>query len=94
MTPEDHVAQLVERSRDLVSAEGGKEMLHFVEHDEFEMAFEILVLELAEAQVKPPCFDRNEWAQLLIRLGLREESVFVGDLWSVFEDWAGPLDER
>lgn len=88
MDPQYQVACLIQQSLELLGSAACKEILHWQHHDEFERAFEALVLELAEIQAKPPEFDRKEWATLAESLGLWTDSVLVGDFRKVFDRWA------
>ncbi len=92
MTLEERVCRVIDQSKDVISAEGLAEVCRYRDYDEIEIAFEGLLIELAEAGTKPPGFDYDEWAQLLNDLGLREESVLLNDLWGVFQKWAKSAD--
>ena len=90
MKPEERIAQLVEESSDLIPKDALAEVRHYIDHDEFEVAFEGLVLELIKSQAKPSQFNYSEWMRLVDDLGLRTESVLVGDFWIRFQEWASP----
>ncbi len=52
--------------------EGYQEMNHFLEYGEWEMAYEILILELMEEHVKIEEVDVKEMLNVAIACGLRE----------------------
>ena len=83
------VGRLVTSCSDLLSQPGLREVRHFLEHGEYEMAFEGLVLELMTTDRTPPDFSGREWLALGEQLGLRTESVFVADFWPRFCEWVG-----
>ncbi|MCB9857423.1 MAG: hypothetical protein H6818_17210 [Phycisphaerales bacterium] len=87
MNHEEKVYRLIDQSKDLLAKEGIDEILHFWNHGEVEIAFEGLIVELSKQSKRPQCFDYDEWFGLLTELGLREDSVLVGDLVEVFQDW-------
>lgn len=63
-----------------LSEDGRHEIEHYLAHDEYEMAFEGLALELLNV---PPVSseDRRACVELARRLGLDRESVFDPELW-------------
>ncbi|MCX7099868.1 MAG: hypothetical protein NTV43_18390 [Methylococcales bacterium] len=67
-----------------ISNEGFELAQHYLEHDELELAFEALFLELIEAQYIPTSFDTNKWKNIGKYLHLHEESVLDGEFWSKF----------
>ncbi len=73
----------------MLPAESLTEVHHFLEHGEYEMAFEGLVLELVRNDAITDGFSVSKWLSVAEGLGLRDESVFVGDLWARLTALAG-----
>lgn len=88
MDKEEEVMRCVKECADVLPTEALKEVRHFLEHGEFEMAFEGLVLELIENDATPAGFSASKWMSVAEALGLRTESVFVGDFWDRLGAWA------
>ncbi|MFT5455663.1 MAG: hypothetical protein ACI9K2_002145 [Myxococcota bacterium] len=57
------------------------------------MAFEGLVLELIQNDATPAGFSASKWLGVAEGLGLRTESVFVGDFWARLAAWAETREE-
>lgn len=57
---------------------------HYLNHDEYEMAFEGLFIELIQSKSKP-IIDFKNSRKIALALGLDKESVFDGDFWIKFE---------
>lgn len=81
------VAQCLDDSRDVLSVSGAEEWGHFLDHAEYEMALEGLVLELIASDSMPRRFDGNAWESLGRDLGLEQESVWDEDFWRKFQVW-------
>ena len=81
------VAAFLEICVAMISASGVSEVRHYLDHDEPEMAFEGLILELIAAEAKP--FDFDKWRCLGLEMGVDTESVFEADFWCKFEAWGG-----
>ena len=56
---------------------------HYLVHDEYEMAFEGLLLDLIEVNYWPPKMDVDMYCRLGYRLKLSKESVFRVDFWDM-----------
>ncbi|MDQ2697156.1 MAG: hypothetical protein M3Z21_17600 [Pseudomonadota bacterium] len=80
---------LIASCRPYISKEGGDLAQHYLEHDELELAFEALFLDLIEAHHIPPSLNINKWRNIGIHLHLHEESVLEGDFWSKFVNFLG-----
>jgi len=83
----ERVAQCLSDSRDVLGGDAVKEAAHFLNHGEYEMAFEGLVLELIAVGLAPSSFDANAWVSLGRELGLEQESVLDGEFWQKFQTW-------
>lgn len=75
------IRELLARNEAALDGESVTEIRHYLDHDEYEMAFEGLFLSLmARGRYEPA--ERPEvylaWAE---RLGLARESVFAADFW-------------
>ena len=79
--------RLLRASRSILGASAISGVDHYVEHAEYEMAFEGLVLELMKAGWRPPSSDFAAWKALAVEFDLDRESVFDGDFWSKFTQW-------
>lgn len=87
MSEHDEVQSLVALYVDVLSDAALAELRHQLDHGEHEVAFEGLVIELSEQDTSPGRAPRAQWLGLAQRLGLREHSVLVGDLWGLLEGW-------
>lgn len=94
MDPEAEVRSCVEASANVLSSEGLKEVRHFLEHGEYEMAFEGLVLELIQNDATPTGFSASKWLSVAEGLGLRVESVVVGNFWAQLAAWVASREGR
>jgi hypothetical protein len=94
MSPEEKVGHIVHSSSQLISDEAAREVKHYYDHGEFEMAFEGLVLELMQANKIPSDYDYNSWCELARDLGLDVDSVFDGDFWPKFLAWGEKMATR
>jgi len=57
---------------------------HYLEHDEFEMAFEGLFLDLMSIEHLPQLLDGKRCMDLAIIMKLDKESVFDAEFWKKF----------
>ncbi len=89
---EKQLMDFIELSNELISTEGIKGVIHYYKHDEYEMAFEILVLELIESNKYPDNFNFNEWEQLGKYFKLDVDSVFDDSFWDKFIYWGRSFD--
>lgn len=88
-TSEAKIGQIISVSLPLLSREiARKEVLHFYEHGEFEMAFEGLLLELMSEDRRPVEFSFEEWGDVIREIGLDKQSVFDSEFWPKFQAWA------
>lgn len=62
-------------------------VMHYIDHDEYEMAFEGLFLEIFNANFWPKNHDIKYWTNLGEKLGLCESSVFDGNFWQKLIDF-------
>lgn len=71
----------------LIDHDAANQVQHYLDHDEYEMAFEGLVWELIMKNVTPPSFDFVVWETLANDMGLMENSIFDDDFWNKFQEW-------
>lgn len=81
------VRTFTESSSPILTRDGLAEIMRYIEHDEYEIAFEGLVLELMQAGKKPRDFDPETWRNVGVALGLAEESVLLPNFWEKFQIW-------
>ena len=81
-------------SKSLISADGFKEVMHFFEHGEYEMAFEGLIIELMRINKYPEQYNYQEWKNTGLEFGLNKESVFDGEFWSKFKKWGKSFEKE
>ena len=86
-TTEERIGEIIHSCKSIVSEETNKEVRHFYEHGEFEMAFEGLLIDLMKGNKVPQNYDYDQWCNLIKETGLDEETNFVGDLWENFQEW-------
>jgi hypothetical protein len=68
----------------VVAEDAFREVKHYLDCDEYEMAFEGLFIELMQLKELPP-IDLVKSRQIALLLGLDKESVFKSDFWISFE---------
>ncbi|OPH55975.1 hypothetical protein BC351_29205 [Paenibacillus ferrarius] len=84
---EQKLERYIEASKDLLAVEGIDEVLHYFRHDEYEMAFEGLLIELTNIRKYPSNFDYSEWKELGEHYRLDKEVVFDNSIWEKFIYW-------
>ena len=62
-------------------------IMHYFDHDEYEMAYEGLLIDLIKANRRPSNFEFGVWRELAVDLGLDRETVFDSRLWPKFLSW-------
>ncbi len=55
--------------------------MHYIHHDEYEMAAEGLLLDIMELNPIPDCLKKEDCMKLAIACGLNHEVVFCSDFW-------------
>lgn len=74
-------------SKSILSLEGLEGVEHYLQHGEYEMAYEGLVIELYASGLYPANFNFTDWKELGLVLGLDKESVFDEEFWDKFNKW-------
>ncbi|MDQ0087462.1 hypothetical protein J2T12_000856 [Paenibacillus anaericanus] len=62
-------------------------VMHYLEHGEYEMSFEGLVIEFYTTDKYPSHFNYEQWKELAVSFGLDKESVFDENFWEKFNEW-------
>lgn len=76
------IRRLLEAYAGLLSPEARQGVEHFLSHDEYEMAFEGLTIELMTLKEEISPDDRRCCVSLARRLGLVQDSVFDPNFWT------------
>lgn len=63
------------------------EVEHYYDHNEPEMAFEGLVIDLMNAGKYPEGVNYEAWKELGLHYELDSESVFRSNFWTEFQKW-------
>jgi hypothetical protein len=79
--------QYIASSKDLLLTDAIKEIEHYFNHSEYEMALEGLLIELTNLQKYPSGFNFLEWKALGEHYKLDKETVFDASIWTKFLDW-------
>ena len=82
----------IDVSKEMLSHDALEAVNHYFEHDEFEMCFEGLVIELMSNKAYPSDFNFHDWKKLAIEYHLNEHSVFDGVFWENFCLWGEMYD--
>ena len=85
---EKSLIELVETHCHLCDEEAQSEIKHNLGVDEWEKAYEILLVELIGGNIKPDNFDKDVWWQYLVDFGIVEDPVIDADLSEKFKNWA------
>jgi hypothetical protein len=67
-----------------IESSGANEIQHYIDHDEFEIAFEILIMEMMELN-DIPILDYDKLLKLGYELNLDKESVYDPKFWETFK---------
>lgn len=81
------IHNLLQDLRYLLDEESVSAIEHYLDHDEYEMAFEGLVIELLKLEYKPKV-DVNEIIRIGRLLKLKEEPSFDPEIWVKLNSWA------
>ena len=90
---EEKLSYFIKITKELLTTEGFEAVNHYFEHDEFEMCFEGLVIELISNNLYPSEFKFSEWIEIALEYGLDEHSVFDGFFWKNFNQWGDFYDK-
>ncbi len=90
MNKEDwnNIEEFIKKTLEIVRRELNQESIegveHYLNHDEYEMAFEGLFIEIMKLK-KLPELDMKESEEVALRLKLDEESIFDANFWDKFK---------
>ncbi|QDT80195.1 hypothetical protein Mal35_36660 [Gimesia maris] len=87
----EEVAELVESCRGIFDQDELAGVDHYLNHNEPEMAFEGLLIDLINANRVPDSFDSDQWKRIAQTAGLPAGGVFDEDIWNKFCIW---LEEK
>jgi hypothetical protein len=74
------ISQYLERAGNTIDKKGVEQIIHYLEHNEYEIAFEGLLLEIIESKVVLQEF--KDAKNIALELGLDKDSVLIQ--WSKF----------
>lgn len=77
----------IKKSKNIISLDGLEGVEHYLEHGEYEMSYEGLVIELYTTELYPTNFNFTEWKELGLTFGLDKESMFDEEFWDKFIKW-------
>lgn len=84
---ENSLIELIKMSESVLSSDDLEGVLHYLEHGEYEMSFEGLVIEFYSTDKYPTNFNFEQWKKLAVSFGLDKESVFDENFWDKFIKW-------
>ena len=79
--------ELLDECKQKLDSESIKEVQHYITHDEYEMAFEGMFLELIKLGYYPEAICSNKYIGLGKSLRLDIESVFSPDFWTSYRQY-------
>ncbi|WP_417387115.1 hypothetical protein [Gimesia sp.] len=83
----EEVSGLITSCRGLFDKDELAGVDHYLNHNEPEMAFEGLIIELIQANRVPDDFDIAQWKRVAQTAGLPAGGVFDENIWDKFCDW-------
>ncbi len=86
-----YIEDVLARNADVLEKDTQEFVLHYLNHDEYEMAFEGLFLDLMQLGRFQSSFDIAHAVHLAKALNLHQESVFRDDFWPLFEAFTQTL---
>jgi hypothetical protein len=88
---EKRLQDLLIRYSDEIDDESKEAVQHYLDHSEYEMAFEGLFIELMKLKVSLGNEESCGFIELGKKLDLDKESVFDGDFWNNFTEYYSKL---
>lgn len=96
--PDDELVRdlqdLLDACREILGPETSAAVQHYLDHDEFEMALEGLLLELCRARRVPAGFDGNRWLATAAAFQLDTKPNFDGRFGETLTRWVESLGRR
>lgn len=84
---DNELLEIIKESRDCLSVEAVDEIMHFYNHNEYEMALEGFLIEIIRTHIYLQSKSIEKLKDLCVFYGLDKESVFDYDIWNKFEQW-------
>ncbi|ULL14757.1 hypothetical protein DVH26_10025 [Paenibacillus sp. H1-7] len=91
---EERLERFISCSKELLTNEGIAAIMHYYCHDEYEMAYEGLLIELTIVGHYPSQFVFIDWKELGEHYGLDKETVFDELKWEKFMQWGKSFSAR
>lgn len=91
---ENGLIELIKMSESILSSDDLVSVLHYLEHGEYEMSFEGLVIEFYMTGRYPTNFNYAIWRKMAILFRLDKESVFDEKFWDKFNEWGVAYSRR
>lgn len=83
----NQLIELIKISAQYLDDSAYREIEHYLKHDEYEMAFEGLIIELIKNKIQPDSFDFINWKEIAVFYNLDKCSVFLINFWNEFVEW-------
>ena len=80
------IEEVLETVKHELKSDSEESVRHYVIHDEYEMAFEGLFIELMQLKDKPK-IDYSKCKKIAVMLKLNEESIFDNNFWENFKEF-------
>ncbi|RYD58285.1 MAG: hypothetical protein EOP56_05010 [Sphingobacteriales bacterium] len=84
----DFIHSATQQISDSLGSDTVNTIFHYLDHAEYEMAFEILFIELMKLNMAAP-IDIAKSRELGVLLRLNEQSVFDSNFWEKFDRYTG-----
>ncbi len=79
------INELIDKNNEYLDTESKEAILNYIEHDEYEMAFEGLFIELIKLNLLLSSDDERDMAfELAQKLNLDKNSIFEEQFWEMF----------
>lgn len=78
----EKLLSVLDRYKDVLDGETLDSVEHFIAHDEYEMAYEGLFIELMKIHFNPSDIDMNIYLKIGEILNLDKESIFDSEFWA------------
>lgn len=83
----ESIVSLLEAYSDILDTDTYSAVTHYLEHGEYEMAYEGLFIDLIDAKFEIQKIDIKYYLTLGVKLNLDKESVFKGDFWKCLTNY-------
>lgn len=72
---------------DILDPDTYSEVMHYLEHGEYEMAYEGLFIDLIKANFQPQKIDMGYYLKICIKLKINNENIFNADFWEYLNNY-------